>query len=207
MIFFFSLCSRTPRFYASLSRVAAGGIGGMAGLAQQQQQHQQQRHMLATGARSMSVSTGPGSYPAGMNRNVQSIGMLPPVQRTRSDALRQNLERNLYMDLDRGGGRDLETGSPALSDNVLFDSHLCYATTPSSSNGNSDREENNGQLPAVAPPPPAATSPTSRLLLEYEMHLRNTLAKGLDAESCSLHTFEALLSQSMEDLGKSDDFD
>lgn len=33
------------------------------------------------------------------------------------------------------------------------------------------------------------------------MHLRNTLAKGMDAESYSLHTFEALLSQSMEDLG------
>lgn len=45
-------------------------------------------------------------------------------------------------------------------------------------------------------------SPTSRLLLEYEMHLRNTLAKGMDAESYSLHTFEALLSQSMENLGK-----
>jgi T-lymphoma invasion and metastasis-inducing protein 1 len=39
------------------------------------------------------------------------------------------------------------------------------------------------------------------LLLEYEMHLRNTLAKGMDAESYSLHTFEALLSQSMENLG------
>lgn len=34
------------------------------------------------------------------------------------------------------------------------------------------------------------------------MHLRNTLAKGMDAESYSLHTFEALLSQSMDDLGK-----
>lgn len=45
-------------------------------------------------------------------------------------------------------------------------------------------------------------SPTSRLLLEYEMHLRNTLAKGMDAESYSLHTFEALLTQSMENLGK-----
>ena len=33
------------------------------------------------------------------------------------------------------------------------------------------------------------------------MHLRNTLAKGMDAESYSLHTFEALLSQSMENLG------
>lgn len=44
-------------------------------------------------------------------------------------------------------------------------------------------------------------SPTSRLLLEYEMHLRNTLAKGMDAESYSLHTFEALLTQSMENLG------
>lgn len=49
---------------------------------------------------------------------------------------------------------------------------------------------------------PTPGSPTSRLLLEYEMHLRNTLAKGMDAESYSLHTFEALLSQSMENLGK-----
>lgn len=52
--------------------------------------------------------------------------------------------------------------------------------------------------PNVTPTP---GSPTSRLLLEYEMHLRNTLAKGMDAESYSLHTFEALLSQSMENLG------
>lgn len=55
------------------------------------------------------------------------------------------------------------------------------------------------QAPNVTPTP---GSPTSRLLLEYEMHLRNTLAKGMDAESYSLHTFEALLSQSMENLGK-----
>lgn len=34
------------------------------------------------------------------------------------------------------------------------------------------------------------------------MHLRNTLAKGMDAESYSLHTFEALLTQSMENLGE-----
>ena len=134
-----------------------------------------------------------------------------------SDSLRQNLERSLYLDFDGRG----DAGSPS-SDNILFDHHLCYATTPSSSNGNSDMEGNN---PLPPPPPMAggssgggprsgggsanpnqqgsvATSPTSRLLLEYEMHLRNTLAKGMDAESCSLHTFEALLSQSMEDLGK-----
>uniref|UniRef100_T1GI78 Uncharacterized protein n=1 Tax=Megaselia scalaris TaxID=36166 RepID=T1GI78_MEGSC len=44
-------------------------------------------------------------------------------------------------------------------------------------------------------------SPTSRLLLEYEMHLRNTLAKGtLDSEPYSLQTFENLLSQSIENL-------
>lgn len=136
----------------------------------------------------------------------------PPQQRSRSfaaDSLRQNLERSLYLDFERG-----DAGSPS-SDNILFD-HMCYATTPSSSNGNSDMEN-----PMPPPPPPLgasgstgpgsvsggsrsnqATSPTSRLLLEYEMHLRNTLAKGMDAESCSLHTFEALLSQSMEDLGK-----
>lgn len=58
--------------------------------------------------------------------------------------------------------------------------------------GNSDFENNEA----------APSSPTSQLLQEYEMHLRNTLAKGMDAESYSLHTFEALLTQSMENLGK-----
>lgn len=95
------------------------------------------------------------------------------------------------------------------SDNVMFDNQ-CYATTPSSSNGNSDMEQpnhcnsrrcNGGQtyqqgMQSVSTP----GSPTSRLLLEYEMHLRNTLAKGMDAESYSLRTFEALLTQSMENL-------
>lgn len=98
------------------------------------------------------------------------------------------------------------------SDNVIFDNQ-CYATTPSSSNGNSDMEQpthcnsrrcNGSQayqqqnMQSVSTP----GSPTSRLLLEYEMHLRNTLAKGMDAESYSLRTFEALLTQSMEDLGE-----
>jgi hypothetical protein len=51
----------------------------------------------------------------------------------------------------------------------------------SSSNGNSDIE--------------GPASPTSQLLMDYEEHLRNTLEKGLDAESYSLQTFEALLSR------------
>ena len=46
-------------------------------------------------------------------------------------------------------------------------------------------------------------SPTSQLLMDYEEHLRNTLEKGLDAESYSLHTFESLLTRSMENLGES----
>ena len=75
--------------------------------------------------------------------------------------------------------------SPTSDDVDIFDSH-CFATTPSSSNDNSDAEE------------PA--SPTSQLLMEYEEHLRNTLEK--DSESFSLHTFEALLSRSMENLGE-----
>ncbi|RZF35650.1 hypothetical protein LSTR_LSTR008075, partial [Laodelphax striatellus] len=122
--------------------------------------------------------------------------------------------RGLYLELERnGGGGGCGVGpagdlSPP-SDNVLFDNQ-CYATTPSSSNGNSDLDQpshhrqgrggyhgNRGeQQMAVSTP----SSPTSRLLLEYEMHLRNTLAKGMDAESYSLHTFEALLTQSMENL-------
>lgn len=97
------------------------------------------------------------------------------------------------------------------SDNVIFDNQ-CYATTPSSSNGNSDMEQSNhcnsrrcnGQTYQQSMQQSVSTpgSPTSRLLLEYEMHLRNTLAKGMDAESYSLRTFEALLTQSMENLGE-----
>nr|XP_015835965.1 PREDICTED: protein still life, isoform SIF type 1 isoform X7 [Tribolium castaneum] len=113
--------------------------------------------------------------------------------------------RGLYLELERGAGGDL---SPP-SDNVLFDNQ-CYATTPSSSNGNSDPEQGGHHYGRQrhmhhqnANNTPTPGSPTSRLLLEYEMHLRNTLAKGMDAESYSLHTFEALLTQSMENLGPS----
>ncbi len=83
-----------------------------------------------------------------------------------------------------GSGNPVNIVSPS-SDVDIFDSQ-CFATTPSSSNENSDAEE------------PA--SPTSQLLIEYEEHLRNTLEK--DSESFSLHTFEALLSRSMENLGE-----
>ncbi|XP_066143980.1 protein still life, isoform SIF type 1 isoform X2 [Euwallacea fornicatus] len=109
--------------------------------------------------------------------------------------------RGLYLELERGSAGDF---SPP-SDNVIFDNQ-CYATTPSSSNGNSDMEQASQhygrrrlhrQNSSINSTP---GSPTSRLLLEYEMHLRNTLAKGMDAESYSLHTFEALLTQSMENL-------
>ncbi|CAK1604222.1 unnamed protein product [Parnassius mnemosyne] len=112
--------------------------------------------------------------------------------------------RGLYLELG-GGERDL---SPP-SDNVMFDNQ-CYATTPSSSNGNSDQEPcqrrdlRQHHHASQSNTTPAPGSPTSRLLLEYEMHLRNTLAKGMDAESYSLHTFEALLTQSMEDLEYND---
>jgi hypothetical protein len=128
----------------------------------------------------------------------------------------QQTPRGLYLELEKE--RCALEGSPP-SDNVMFDNQ-CYATTPSSSNGNSDQDQPGGgggggygpagrggntgrhshhsHQPQTTPTP---GSPTSRLLLEYEMHLRNTLAKGMDAESYSLHTFEALLSQSMENLG------
>lgn len=107
---------------------------------------------------------------------------------------RRSLERRMCLDLT-----DADQSPP--SDNLLYD-NLCYATTPSSSNENSDApylssDEGAGQ-PAISHTP---SSPTSRLLMEYEMHLRNALARGLDAESYSLHAFEALLTQSMENVG------
>ncbi|KFM71446.1 Protein still life, isoform SIF type 1, partial [Stegodyphus mimosarum] len=117
---------------------------------------------------------------------------------------------------------DRERSPP--SDNLLYD-NLCYATTPSSSNENSDvpfLSSDEDEI-EIEPKPkekkrmegratgntfkrsggvntPSANSPTSKLLMEYEMHLRNALARGLDAESYSLHTFEALLTQSMENV-------
>ncbi|GFT77495.1 protein still life, isoform SIF type 1 [Nephila pilipes] len=113
---------------------------------------------------------------------------------------------------------DRERSPP--SDNLLYD-NLCYATTPSTSNDNSDvpflssddevlpeeeeevkpKEKKRAEgRPFKRGAPSAANSPTSKLLMEYEMHLRNALARGLDAESYSLHTFEALLTQSMENV-------
>ncbi|KAG8188449.1 hypothetical protein JTE90_008015 [Oedothorax gibbosus] len=120
---------------------------------------------------------------------------------------------------------DRERSPP--SDNLLYD-NMCYATTPSTSNDNSDgplvssEDDEDEEVEQVIidpkpvkkgrqgslkrPPgggintPGSANSPTSKLLMEYEMHLRNALARGLDAESYSLSTFEALLTQSMENV-------
>lgn len=43
-------------------------------------------------------------------------------------------------------------------------------------------------------------SPTIKVLQEYEQHLRNALAKGTDADTYSLNTFETMLSQSMDNV-------
>lgn len=45
-----------------------------------------------------------------------------------------------------------------------------------------------------------SASPTIKVLQEYEQHLRNALAKGNDADTYSLNTFETILSQSMENV-------
>jgi len=102
-------------------------------------------------------------------------------------AYRKKAKEKLFLDFQDGDGAN----SPSSDVAGMFENQ-CYATTPSSSNGGeSDFERDDGP-----------DSPTSRLLMEYEEHLRNTLEKGMDAESYSLHTFEALLTQSMENLGK-----
>ncbi|XP_044727148.1 protein still life, isoform SIF type 1-like [Chrysoperla carnea] len=140
---------------------------------------------------------GPGHHKSSMAQNSRFSG-----SRSSHEIGRGYPGRGLYLELERNGGIGGTCGdlSPP-SDNVLFDNQ-CYATTPSSSNGNSDLDQpthgyHRGHGRHITPTP---GSPTSRLLLEYEMHLRNTLAKGMDAESYSLHTFEALLTQSMENL-------
>ncbi|KAG0429756.1 hypothetical protein HPB47_023331, partial [Ixodes persulcatus] len=103
--------------------------------------------------------------------------------------------------LERSVGLDLADGSPP-SDHFLYD-NLCYATTPPSSSNESSSDEGGHGVASSADQrgrQPHEESPTSKLLMEYETHLRNALARGLDAESYSLHTFEALLTQSMENV-------
>ncbi|KAG8196075.1 hypothetical protein JTE90_007815 [Oedothorax gibbosus] len=106
---------------------------------------------------------------------------------------RRSLERSMCLDLP-----DPADQSPP-SDHFLYDNRM-YVTPPNSSNENSDQDRQYVSSDEGPPLPHGPSSPTSRLLLEYEMHLRNALARGLDAESYSLHTFEALLSQSMENV-------
>ncbi|CAG7718838.1 unnamed protein product [Allacma fusca] len=103
-----------------------------------------------------------------------------------TDCLRRVHEKSRGVGTQTGGAKSKQDSSPP-SDQPVFD-HAYYATTPPSS---SPEHEGNSPSPG---------SPTARLLLEYEQHLRNTLAKGMDAESYSLHTFEAIISQSNENL-------
>lgn len=56
---------------------------------------------------------------------------------------------------------------------------------------------------SMSAPPASVTrtgSPTIKVLQEYEHHLRTALAKGTDADTYSLNTFETILSQSMENV-------
>jgi len=136
------------------------------------------------GSQQQSLDKGNG-VPGMRNSNDQS-SWDQYIQRRRIDAGGCGTQNNgeLYLDFP-----DRLNGSPPSDSGGIFDcANNAFATTPSSSNGNSDIEG-------------GPASPTSQLLMEYEEHLRNTLEKGLDAESFSLHTFEALLSRSMENLG------
>jgi len=118
-------------------------------------------------------------------RNTANMERSAPARDNRGRQVdKQEAKKKLFLDFQDNDGAN----SPS-SDLAMFENQ-CYATTPSSSNGGeSDFERDDGP-----------DSPTSRLLMEYEEHLRNTLEKGMDAESYSLHTFEALLTQSMENL-------
>ncbi len=116
-----------------------------------------------------------------------------------------NAADNLYLDFQNKRQQHQRMASPPSDSGGIFDAH-CFATTPSSSNGgNSDLEGDGGGGGGGGSGGGGRTtgaSPTAQLLMDYEEHLRNTLEKGLDAESYSLHTFEALLTRSMENLGR-----
>ncbi|XP_017861783.1 PREDICTED: protein still life, isoform SIF type 1 isoform X10 [Drosophila arizonae] len=139
-------------------------------------------------------------------------------------------QRNLYLELERERERSCIEGSPPSDNVMFDNQCYATTPSSSNGNSDQDQSYGQQQQPQQPHPQqqshqphpphpqqrasrhqhhqhqqapnvtPTPGSPTSRLLMEYEMHLRNTLAKGMDAESYSLHTFEALLSQSMENL-------
>lgn len=82
------------------------------------------------------------------------------------------------------------------------------ATTPTPSSSGDERDmgrshyatNNNSHSTRAKSAPARSASPTIKILQEYETHLRNALAKGADADTYSLNTFETILSQSMENV-------
>ncbi|CAD7083414.1 unnamed protein product [Hermetia illucens] len=144
----------------------------------------------------------PHMHPHAMHHIVNNNNTLgrPPSQSSRFSGSRSSHEigrgypsRNLYLELERERG--CIEGSPPSDNDQSYGGQQRPGT--GGGGGSTLHAHHHGPQPNATPTP---GSPTSRLLLEYEMHLRNTLAKGMDAESYSLHTFEALLTQSMENL-------
>ncbi|EEC09594.1 hypothetical protein IscW_ISCW007640 [Ixodes scapularis] len=173
---------------SSTTTTAASVHGGTSAAARGQTQgstHHRRAAAAASGHVTFGAPAKPGVGADGVPR--------PPAP------VRVGKERSL----ERSVGLDLADGSPP-SDHFLYD-NLCYATTPPSSSNESSSDEGGHGVASSADQrgrQPHEESPTSKLLMEYETHLRNALARGLDAESYSLHTFEALLTQSMENVGR-----
>ncbi|XP_053211612.1 protein still life, isoform SIF type 1-like isoform X2 [Panonychus citri] len=131
----------------------------------------------------------------------------------RSRAYRSEVSRR--RSLERTQCVDYTDQSPP-SDHYLSDNAVrCYATTPTPSSsgdeGSASVRKLLAKVDAVTREVAASggdmtvggkrpSSPTIKLLQEYETHLRNALAKGCDADTYSLNTFENILSQSMENV-------
>ncbi|XP_015789584.1 protein still life, isoform SIF type 1-like isoform X2 [Tetranychus urticae] len=132
----------------------------------------------------------------------------------RSRAYRSEVSRR--RSLERSQCVDYTDQSPP-SDHYLSDNAVrCYATTPTPSSSGDEgsasvrkllakvdavtREASTGPGGELMVGGKRPSSPTIKLLQEYETHLRNALAKGCDADTYSLNTFETILSQSMENV-------
>lgn len=141
-----------------------------------------------------------------------SLSMSTSVDRSRLSrsevGRRRSLERMQCFDYDISPTTEplprLHASSePAQSVKGSERGHLQTTPTPSSSgdenNGHNNNRDSRSRV-AKQTASQRSASPTIKVLQEYEQHLRNALAKGNDADTYSLNTFETILSQSMENV-------
>ena len=133
-----------------------------------------------------------------------SMSMTSCVDRSRLSrsevGRRRSLERMNCFDYDASPTTEIMPRLPPTSASEPTQSVRGQVTPTPSSSGDETGQHQSRSRQRQQQQPQRSASPTIKVLQEYEQHLRNALAKGNDADTYSLNTFETILSQSMENV-------